>query len=90
MSTSHYASRPAQSDIGRDTIRIPLQSVPANTRRDNTTATIWLFVGIIVLCADALAMRVFAEDAVEAVIIALLTMPLGILTIVAAIQARRA
>lgn len=90
MSTSHYSSRPAQSDIGRDTIRIPLDSVPRNTRRTPTAATLWLIVGCIVLCCDALAMRVFAEDAVEAVIIGILTMPLGILTIVAAIHARRA
>lgn len=89
MSTSHYSSRPAQSDIGRDTIRIPLQSVPANTRRDNTTATIWLFVGIITLCADALAIRLFCQTPVETVILALLTVPLGVLTIIAALGARK-
>lgn len=87
MSTSHYSSRPAQSDVGRDTIRIPLNP-PANTRRAPVAANAWLVVGCLVLVCDAIAMAHFANDPVEASIIAALTMPLGVLTIVAAIYAR--
>jgi energy-converting hydrogenase Eha subunit A len=88
MSTSHYASRPACTDIGKDTLRLPLESTPPNTRRSNTWA-IWFAVGVIVLCADALAIRLFCETPLETVILASLTMPLGILTIIAALEARK-
>lgn len=70
-------------------MRIPLTATPANTRRSNVAATIWLFVGIFVLCCDALAIRLFCQTPVETVILALLTVPLGVLTIIAALGARK-
>lgn len=88
MSTSHY-SRPAR-DIGADTIRIPLDGVPTNQRcHSRAAATIWLLIGIVLLLADGTAMAHFADSGVEAVIIALLTMPTGILVILAALEARK-
>lgn len=90
MSTSHYSSRPAQSDIGSDTIRIPLDTTPTNHRRHRrAAANVWLLVGIVLLLADGTAMAHFADSGVEAVIIALLTMPTGILVILAALEARK-
>lgn len=90
MSTSHYSSRPAQSDIGADTIRIPLDGVPTNQRRHSrAAANVWLLVGIVLLLADGTAMAHFADSGVEATIIALLTMPTGILVILAALEARK-
>ena len=87
MSTSHYSSRPAQSDIGADTIRIPLDGVSKNVRRTN--AQFLFCVGVLLLMADGLAMKYFAEGFGEAAIIAALTMPLGLLVIFAALEARK-
>ena len=89
MSTSHY-SRPPQADVGRDTIRIPLGDPHLIPRRpQRTAATAWLLVGIALLMADGCAMAHFAESAVEACIVAALTMPTGILVILAALEARK-
>ena len=91
MSTSHYSSRPPQSDIGSDTIRIPIGDPHlTNTRRHSrATANVWLLVGIVLLLADGTAMAHFANDGLEATIIALLTMPTGMLVILAALEARK-
>ena len=89
MSTSHY-SRPAQTDVGADTIRIPLTDCPPNAKKHTRlAANIWLFVGIVLLLADGTAMYHFADSPLEATIIAALTMPTGILVIVAALEARK-
>ena len=89
MSTSHYASRPAQSDVGGDTIRIPLDRIPKNTRRHTQLAQqIWFFVGVALLIADGTAMHYFANSAIEACIIAALTMPTALLVMAAALNTR--
>lgn len=89
MSTSHYSSRPAQSDVGSDTIRIPLDRVPANTRRHTRLAQqMWFFVGVALMIADGTAMYHFAESAIEACIIAALTLPTAFLVIAAACNTR--
>jgi len=89
MSTSHYSSRPVQSDIGADTIRIPLTDTKNVRRHTGLVATLWLCVGIMLLLADGTAMYHFANDGLEASIIAILTMPTGILVILAALEARK-
>jgi hypothetical protein len=90
MSTSHYSSRPSQNDVGADTIRIPITDCPPNTRKHTRlAANIWLLVGIVLLLADGTAMYHFADSPLEATIIALLTMPTGILVILAALEARK-
>jgi hypothetical protein len=89
MSTSHY-SRPPQTDIGCDTIRLPLGEPHLSPRRpQRTAAAVWLLVGVALLMADGCAMAHFADSTVEAVIVAALTMPTGILVILAALEARK-
>jgi len=89
MSTSHYSSRPAQNDAGADTIRIPLSETQNVRRHTKLVATLWLCVGVMLLLADGTAMYHFANDALEASIIAILSMPTGILVILAALEARK-
>lgn len=89
MSTSRYSSRPAQNDVGSDTIRIPLDGVRKNTRRHSKlTIKLWVLIGVAMLVADGTAMVHFADSPLEASIIAFLTMPTGILVILAAINTR--
>jgi hypothetical protein len=89
MSTSHSSSRPAQSVVGGDTIRISLSSVPKNTRRHTRLAQqLWFFVGVALLIADGTAMHYFADSAAEACIIAALTLPTALLVIAAACNTR--
>lgn len=89
MSTSHYSSRPAQSDIGADTIRIPLEGIPQNRkRRIRLAQQVYFFVGVALLIADGTAMHHFADSVIEAVIIAALTFPTAALVIAAALQMR--
>jgi hypothetical protein len=89
MSSSH-SSRPPQGDVGRDTIRLPVGDPHLNPRRpQRTAAAVWLLVGVGLLMADGCAMAHFADSAVEAVIVAALTMPTGILVILAAMEARK-
>ena len=89
MSTSHYSSRPAQSDVGADTIRISLDRVPKNTRRHTRLAQqMWFFVGVALLIADGTAMCHFADSALEACIIAALTLPTAVVVILAACNTR--
>ena len=76
--------------IGSETIRLPLNPEMRNTRkRTRLTATVWLLVGVALLIADGTAMYHFADSALEATIIALLSMPTGILVVIAALQARK-
>ena len=86
MSTSHYSSRPAQSDIGSGTIRIPLENTRRHTRQ---RAGLWLAVGVVPLLCDGLALAHFANDAVEAVILGGLTIPMGVLVTIAGWEARK-
>ena len=90
MSTSHYSSRPAQSDIGADTIRIPLPHIAHNSRRHTrATQLAWLAVGVALLLADGTAVYRYADSPVESICLALLTMPTGILVILTALQIRK-
>lgn len=86
MSTSHYSSRPAQTDVGSNTIRIPLSRQKLTKQQEALAAQIWMAVGVLLLIADGTAMWHFADSALEATIIALLSMPTGILVIVAALK----
>jgi len=90
MSTSHYSPRPPQGDVGRETIRLPVGDPHLSPRRpQRTAAAVWLLVGVGLLMADGCAMAHFADSAVEAVIVAALTMPTGIFVILAALEARK-
>ena len=88
MSTSRSRSTP---EIGADTIRIPLESFPpSNTyKKHRRVATAWMVVGILLLVADGIAMFAFSENVLEATVIACLSMPTGILVILAALNARK-
>jgi len=85
MNTSLNNSRPAQHDVGADTMRIPF--VPKNRRRHSAEA--WMFFGVCLLLADGAALAHFADSFLEAGILAALTMPTGILVILAALEARK-
>ena len=77
MSTSHYASRPAQTDVGAKTIRIPLdRSLPPPAR---PLGLVMFFLGAIILCADGFMAAYFAETIWEASIICTLSMPLAVI-----------
>jgi len=77
MSTSHYASRPAQTDVGSETIRIPLdRSLPPPAR---PLGLVMFILGGIILCADGLMAAYFAETIWEASIICTLSMPLAVI-----------
>jgi len=90
MSTSHYSSRTASNDAGLNTIRLPIaQEIQIRRKHTRITANIWLLVGIMLLICDGTAMYHFADSAVEATIIAILSMPTGILVILAALEARK-
>jgi len=88
MSTSHYSQRPYDAD--RDTIRLPIAGESRNRRKHSRlTAACWVAVGVALLVADGTAMYHFADSALEATIIALLSMPTGILVILAGLEARK-
>jgi hypothetical protein len=77
MSTSHYSSRPAQTDVGSETIRIPIdRSLPPPARR---FGIVMFILGGIILCADGLMAAYFAETIWEALIICALSMPLAVI-----------
>jgi hypothetical protein len=62
------------------------QNTPKYTR---LCASLWVLIGVLILMADGCAMAHFADSTVEAVIVAALTMPTGILVILAALEARK-
>jgi hypothetical protein len=87
MSTSHLSSRPPQFDVGADTVRI---TTPPNIRRrSSTTAALWMLVGVLLLMCDGIALAHFANDVVEACILAALCIPTGLFVMLAAWEARR-
>ena len=89
MSTSHYSSRTAQTDK----ILSAWLTNPDNPRnqckRRHIYAAIWMAAGAILLMLDILAIRFFATDAVEALVLAALTMPTGLFVLLAALEARK-
>ena len=78
MSTSHYSSRPAQHDVGSQTMRIPLPITYSASRRTRRCRALWLFVaGLALAIIDGIALAVWADMPVEATIIAALSMLAG-------------
>jgi len=89
MSTSHYSSRPAQTDkILSAWLKNPHN--PANElKKRRLYAAIWMLAGGILLMLDAVAVRFFATDAVEVLVLAALTAPTGLFVILAGLEARK-
>ena len=89
MSTSHYSSRPAQSDkILSAWLRNPHN--PQNlVRKRRLYATLWMLGGAVILLLDLIAVRNFASDALEAVTLAALTLPTGVFILLAGMEARK-
>jgi len=87
MSTSHYASRPAQEDVGSNTIRIPLKTT--QPKKHTITPSVWLTLGVCLLLADGVCVYKYADSPLESIVLALLTMPTGILVILAALEVRK-
>jgi hypothetical protein len=89
MSTSHYARR----TDGADTIQpafLTDPDRPENVRKQvRNSAAGWLFLGTCLLICDGLALAHFADNTLEAVVLALLCMPTGLFVIAAALQARK-
>lgn len=64
--------------------------LPKNTRkRTRTFAALWLFLGIAILICDGIALKHFANNYAESVILALLTMPSAGFVILCALEARK-
>ena len=89
MSTSHYASRPAQTDkILSAWLRNPHN--PTNElRKRRLYATLWMLGGGVILMLDLIAVRFFATDALEALTLAALTLPTGAFILLAGLEARK-
>jgi hypothetical protein len=76
--SSRYC-RPAQHDVGSQTIRIPLPIHYSASRRLRRTRALWLFVaGLALTLVDGIALAMWADLPVESVIIAALSMLAGI------------
>ena len=89
MSTSHYSSKPAQTDkILSAWLTNP--DNPRNQRKHrHLYAAIWMAAGAILLMLDVVAIRFFATDAVEALVLAALTAPTGLFLILCSLEARK-
>lgn len=88
MSTSHY-SRP----VAYDRVLSAWLTNPDNprnqSRRRHIYAAIWMAAGAVLLLLDVAAIRWFATDALESLILAALTMPTGLFVVLAALEARK-
>ena len=90
MSTSHYASRPAQNDVGADTIRIPIKRRDPSLPSPARSMGLGMFIlGGIILCADGLMAAYFAETIWEASIICALSMPLAVIVTCIGLELRK-
>ena len=88
MSTSHYSSIPKSDQILSAWLKNPHN--PANElKKRRLYAAIWMAAGAILLIIDVIAIRFFATDAVESLVLAALTAPTGIFVILAALEARK-
>jgi len=89
MSTSHYSSRPAQTDkILSAWLKNPHN--PQNElKKRRLYAAIWMAAGGILLMLDVIAIRFFATDAVESLVLAALTAPTGLFVMLCALEARK-
>lgn len=78
MSTSHYSSRPAQTDVSSQTMRIPLPIHYSNSRRLRRTRTLWLLMaGLSLTLIDGLALAICVDLPVESMVLAALSMLAG-------------
>lgn len=85
MSTSHY-SRP----VAHDRVLSAWLTNPRNqSRRRHIYAAIWMAAGAALLLLDVAAIRWFATDAFEALVLAALTLPTGLFVLVASLEARK-
>jgi len=88
MSTSHYSSRPKSDQILSAWLKNPHN--PANElKKRRLYAAIWMLAGGVLLMLDVVAIRFFATNELEALILAALTMPTGIFIMLAALEARK-
>lgn len=88
MSISHY-SRP----VAHDRVLSAWLTNPDNPtnilRKRRTYAALWMATGCVILLLDVLAVRFFATDALEALILAGLTVPTGVFVVLASLEARK-
>jgi hypothetical protein len=78
MSTSHYSSRPAQNDVGSQTIRIPLPLEYSASRRLRRTRALWLLAaGLVLTLADGVALALCVDLPVVSMVLAALSMVAG-------------
>jgi polyferredoxin len=88
MSTSHYSARPDSDRILSAWLDNPHN--PKNMlRKRHLYAAIWMAAGGILLMLDVIAIRFFATDAVEALVLAALTAPTGLFVMLCALEARK-
>lgn len=88
MSTSHY-SRPVTHDRVLSAWLTNPDNPRNQSRRRHIYAAIWMAAGAVLLLLDVAAIRWFATDALESLILAALTMPTGLFVLVAALEARK-
>jgi hypothetical protein len=71
--------RPAQTDVGSQTMRIPLPITYSNSRRVRRSKALWLFLaGLSLALIDGIALALCADLPVESVVIAALSMLTGL------------
>jgi len=89
MSTSHYSSRPAKTDkILSAWLKNP--HTPQNElKKRRLYAAIWMLAGGILIMLDVVAIRFFATDAVEALVLAALTAPTALFVILCSLESRK-
>lgn len=88
MSTSHYASRPATDKVLSAWLYNP--DNPTNLlRKRRLYAKMWMASAVVIGLFDVLAVRFFANDALEALILGALTLPTALFILLCAIEARK-
>jgi hypothetical protein len=71
--------RPAQTDVGSQTMRIPLPITYSASRRTRRSKALWLFLaGLALTVVDGIALALCADLPVESVVIAALSMLTGL------------
>lgn len=71
-------SRPAQTDVGSQTMRIPLPIHYSASRRGRQNKALWLFIaGLALTVVDGVCLAFYADMPIESVILAALSMIAG-------------
>lgn len=71
-------SRPAQTDVGSQTMRIPLPITYSASRRVRRSKALWLFLaGLALTVVDGVGLAFYADMPIESVILAALSMIAG-------------